>query len=222
MLTTISTCAEFCPLFLYNAFFMQPIAIKTWPVYLLNVIAWKVTDTRTNINPSNVQKLRQTTVDVIAPSGQFVKKKTNKKTQKGLWQMNCFPSCFTLNSAANRAGLIICVNKRDASLLSFILKSCPSALSPLSPCWLYLTVPPSRRQEMTECFSRAPGVSSLTHRMAQITAGADMRPGRRSVTTTLSTWNSFFSSPVKAGVRHLLAVNVIYPLTVARWWPTWL
>lgn len=57
-----------------------------------------------------------------------------------------FPSCFTLNSAANRAGLIICVNKRDASLLSFILKSCPSALSPLSPCWLYLTVPPSRRQ----------------------------------------------------------------------------
>lgn len=70
-----------------------------------------------------------------------------KNSQKGLWQINyCFPSCFSLNSAANRARLIICVNKRDASLLSSILKLCPSPLSPLSSCWLYLTVPPSHRQ----------------------------------------------------------------------------
>lgn len=70
-----------------------------------------------------------------------------KNPQKRLWRINyCFPSCFTLNSAANRVGLIICVNKRDASLLSSILKLCPSLLSPLSPCWLYLTVPPSHRQ----------------------------------------------------------------------------
>ncbi len=53
----------------------------------------------------------------------------------------------TPNSAASRAGLIIRVNKRDASLLSSILKLCPSLLSPLSSCWLYLTVPPSHRQK---------------------------------------------------------------------------
>lgn len=68
-------------------------------------------------------------------------------SKRGLWQVNyCFPSCFTLNSEASRAGLIICVNKRDASLLSSILKFCPSLLPTLSPCWLYLTVSPSHRQ----------------------------------------------------------------------------
>lgn len=40
-------------------------------------------------------------------------------------------------------------------------------------------------------------------RMAQITVGADMRPGRRSVTTPFSTWNSFFSSWIGECVASL-------------------
>lgn len=89
-----------------------------------------------------MEKLSEQTL-WLHPVGNLLK----KNSQNGLWQINyCFPYCFSLNSAANRAGLIICVNKRDAILPSSILKLCPSLLSPLSPCWLYLTVPPSHRQ----------------------------------------------------------------------------
>lgn len=49
-------------------------------------------------------------------------------------------------------------------------------------------------------------------RMAQITVGADIRPGGRSV-TTLFLPGTHFSAPRKASVRHLFVVNVIYPLS---------
>lgn len=105
------------------------------------VFAWckpaEVTFTRTDINLCNVEKLCQN----IEHSVQSV-----NKFPKGVLTDKWFPSCFTLNSAANRAGLIICANKRDASLSPSILRLCPSLLPPLSPCWLYLTVPPSHRQ----------------------------------------------------------------------------
>lgn len=121
----------------------------------------------------------------------------------------CCPSCFALNSAASRAGLIICVNMRAASPLSSILKLCPSLLSPRHPAdhnWqLLLLIVRVDKVFLLHSQRLIPHA-----RMAQITVGADMGAGRRSVMAPFLPW-THFSAPRKASVRHLLVVKVIYP-----------
>lgn len=143
---------------------------------------------------------------VIPPGGQFVEK-------KNAWQVNyCFPSCFTLNSAANRAGLIICVNKRDASLLSSILKWCPSLLPPLSPCWLYLTVPPSHRHRWQSVSLMLPESHSSP------TDGPDHSRSRYETREEIRHNSPFYLELIfqllDRRAWRLLMVNVIYPLSL--------
>lgn len=131
-----------------------------------------------------------------------------------MWQINyCSPSCFTLNSAANRAGLIICVNKKDAILLSFILKLCPSLRSPLSPRWLDLTVPPSHPQRWLSVppvlpQSHPSPADGLYHRRSRYETREEIRHDSPFIP------GAHFSATGKASVRHLLVVNVIYPLSI--------
>lgn len=152
------------------------------------------------------------TDSVIACSGQFVENK-KRKSQKGLWWINyCSLSCFTLNSTATGAGLIICVNKKDA-ILSFILKLCPSLRSPLSPYWLDLTVPASHPQRWLSVppvlpQSHPSPADGLYHGRSRYETREEIRhyspfiPG------------AHFSATGKARLRHLLVVNVIYPLSI--------
>lgn len=64
--------------------------------------------------------------DTVGPTGNLF------EIPKKHWINYC--SCFTLNSAAKRTGLIICVNKRDASPLFIHRQTVPlSAFTPVTP-----------------------------------------------------------------------------------------
>lgn len=91
----------------------------------------------------------------------------------------------------------------------------PPPIHPSSPCVRPRHPPDCTRQssfssaEMTECFFWASRGSSLTHGWPGSQSGADMRPGRRSVTTSFLPGTHF--SPLReASARRLSEASVIY------------
>lgn len=91
----------------------------------------------------------------------------------------------------------------------------PSPIHPSSQCIHPRHPPDCTRQssfssaEMTECFFWASRGSSLTHGWPGSQSGADMRPGRRSVTTSFLPGTHF--SPLReASARRRSVANVIY------------
>ena len=140
-----------------------------------------------------------------------------------MWQIRyCFPPCLTLSSAAKGAGLIICVNKKDATLLSYILNLCPSQLPGLSPCWLHLTVPPSHRHTWQSV------ASVLPQSHPSPTDGPDhswsrYEAGEGGSVTTFPLYLEPISQPLdRSSVLHLSVVNGIYPLSCCLVPWTWL